>query len=131
MTAAAWSTEELDRIGNAQELHIAPQQRDGSLRRAVPIWVVRVDDDLYIRSWRGAGGSWYRAARATHEGHVSAGGVGRDVSLAEAGGVIDAAVDDAYRRKYGGYSSYVEPMIAPEARATTLKLIPRGEGTAQ
>jgi hypothetical protein len=67
-----WTPQELDRIGAAEELHIAPRRRDGSLRQSLPIWVVRVGDDLYVRSWRGSGGSWYRAAQATREGHISA-----------------------------------------------------------
>lgn len=128
MTPAAWTADELDRIGAADELRIAARRRDGSLRRPVPIWVVRVGDDLYVRSWRGTGGSWYRMARATHEGHISAGGVDRDVSLAEVGDDVDDAIDAAYRAKYGRYSGYVEPMIAPQARATTLKLVPRTDG---
>jgi hypothetical protein len=128
VTRAAWTADELDRIGGAEELQIAARRRDGSLRRPVPIWVVRVGDELYVRSWRGAGGSWYRTARATHEGHISAGGVDRDVLLAEVGADVDDAIDAAYRAKYGRYSSYVEPMIAPQARATTLKLVPRADG---
>jgi hypothetical protein len=127
VTAAAWRSDELDRIGSAEELQIAARRRDGSLRRPTPIWVVRAGDDLYIRSWRGAAGSWYRAARATHEAHISARGVDTDVSLAEVGEDAGDAVDAAYRIKYGRYSGYVEPMIAPQARATTLKLMRRGE----
>jgi hypothetical protein len=73
VTGAASSTDELDRIGGAEELQIAARRRDGSLRPPVPIWSVRVDDELFVRSWRGAGGSWYRTAAATHEGHISAG----------------------------------------------------------
>src|SRR5439155_1674412 len=60
MTGAAWTADELDRIGHAEGLEIAPGRSDGSLRRAVPIWVVRVGEELYIRSWRGDSGSWYR-----------------------------------------------------------------------
>ena len=125
MTPAAWTADELDRIAGAEELQIAPRRRDGTLRRPVPIWVVRAGDDLYVRSWRGSDGSWYRAARATHDGHISAGGIDRDVLLSEVGGDVDDAVDAAYRAKYGRYSSYVESMIALQARATTLKLVPR------
>lgn len=33
-------------------------------------------------------------------------------------------VDAAYRRKYVRYSQYVEPMVSPQARATTLRLVP-------
>ncbi len=55
MTAANWTAEELDRIGGAEELEIALQRHDGSSRRPLPIWVVRVGDELFIRSWRRAG----------------------------------------------------------------------------
>jgi hypothetical protein len=124
-----WTSQELDRIGAAQELAIAVRRQDSSLRRPVPIWVVRVGDEFYVRSWRGADGSWYRAATATHEARISAGGVDRDVVLAEAVADANDAVDAAYRDKYGRYSGYVEPMIAPGARATTLRLIPRTSET--
>lgn len=35
----AWTAEELDRVGTAQELEIAPLRADGTPRRRVPIWV--------------------------------------------------------------------------------------------
>jgi hypothetical protein len=107
-----WTPDELDAIGNAEELHIAPYRRDGTLRHPVPIWVVRVGDDLYIRSWHGTDGRWYRGARQTHEGHIRAGGV-------------DVAFVDAYRTKYRRYPTYVPPMINEEARATTIRLVPQ------
>jgi hypothetical protein len=97
MTAANWAAEELDRIGQAEELEIAPQRRDGSLHRPLPIWVVRVGDELFVRSWHGADGGWYRAAEATHQAHISAGGVDKDVTLSEAGDDNDA-VDAATAR---------------------------------
>jgi hypothetical protein len=123
----AWTNEELDRIAGADELQIAARRRDGSLRRPVPIWAVRVGDGLYVRSWRGPGGSWYRTARETHEARIATGGVDRDVSLAEVGADVDDAIDDAYRAKYGRYPSYAEPMISGETRTTTLRLEPRAE----
>jgi hypothetical protein len=120
----AWTPDELDRIGAAEELEIAPRRADGSLGSAVPIWVVRVGDELYVRSRRGADGSWFRAARRQGAGHLRAGGVGRDVAFAPADPVVDAAVDAAYREKYARYPSYVEPMVGEAARATTLKRVP-------
>ncbi|HET6870905.1 MAG TPA: DUF2255 family protein [Solirubrobacteraceae bacterium] len=121
----SWTVDELDRIGGAEELEIAPRRSDGSLRDPVPIWVVRVGDDLYVRSWRGPQGRWFRAARASREGHITAAGVDREVALVDAAGSVDDAIDAAYRSKYGRYSSYVTPMVAPEARATTLRLVPQ------
>ena len=120
----AWDPSELDRIDVTEELQVAPTRRDGTLRPATPIWVVRVGDDLYVRSWRGQDGAWFRAARANRRGHISAGGVERDVAFVDVEGDLNDAVDDAYRAKYERYESYVGPMVAPQARATTLKLVP-------
>ena len=36
-----------------------------------------------------------------------------------------------YRAKHRRYASCIPPIIGPEARSTTLKLVPRGKGTAQ
>ena len=46
----AWTSDELKKIGTAEELQIAPLRRDGTLRNPVTIWVVRLGDDLYARS---------------------------------------------------------------------------------
>jgi hypothetical protein len=121
-----WTEDELERIATAEEPEIAPRKGDGTVRAPTTIWVVRVGDDLYVRSWRGPTGSWFRAAQQTHEGCISAGGVEKDVRFVDAGDDVDAAVDDAYRSKYRRYAgSYLEPMLRPQARVTTLKLMPR------
>ena len=130
MTQQRWTTDDLNRIGDADELRIAPRRKDGTRRRAVPIWVARVGDELYVRSWRGDGGRWYRAAQASGEGHVSAGGVSNDVALLAADDDVNDAVDAALREKCGRYTGYVEPMVAPQARTTTLRLAPRSEAGA-
>jgi hypothetical protein len=122
----AWTSDELDRIGSADELQIAPLRGDGTLRNPVTIWVVRVGGDLYVRSWRGGGGAWFRAAQAHRDGHIQAGGVEKDVTfVAETDPGINDQIDAVYRTKYRYSASYVPPMISPEVRATTLKLVPR------
>ncbi|MEU6556427.1 DUF2255 family protein [Streptomyces sp. NPDC046915] len=121
-----WTDDELNRIASADELRMAPRNSDGSLRRATTIWVVREGDELYVRSWRGTQGGWWRTAHSSHAGHVTAGGVEKEITLTE---VTDpdanARIDDAYRSKYGHYSGYVEPMVAEQARVTTLRLLPQ------
>ncbi len=47
---SSWNEDDLDRIGGAEELQSATQRPDGTLRPYVTIWVVRADDDLYVRS---------------------------------------------------------------------------------
>ncbi len=122
-----WTSDELSRIAAADELEIAPLRGDGTLRRPVPIWVVRHDDDLYVRSYRGRGGHWFQAAQARHAGHISSGGVDRDVTFVEATDPsLHEVIDAAYRTKYHRYGgTYVDPMVAPDAQAATLRLEPR------
>ena len=124
MVGARWSPDELDRIGASEELKITPVHGGERHGQTVPIWVVRVDDDLYVRSWRGSDGAWYRAVRESCAAHISAGGVEQDVELLDAAGRSDDAADVAYRQKYRRYPTYVEPMLGPQARATTLRLLP-------
>jgi hypothetical protein len=124
-----WTSEELGKIGAAEELQIAPRRRDGTLRKPVTIWVVRHGDDLYVRSWRGRASAWFRGVQDRHEGHIRAGGVDKDVTFVDADRDINDAVDAAYRAKYRRYAdNYVPPMISPDARATTIRLVPHAPG---
>jgi hypothetical protein len=93
----------------------------------VRIWVIRVGNDLYVRSWKGRNGGWFRATQARHQGHINAGGIAKDVSfVAEADAGINDQIDAGYRTKYRRHGGrYVDPMVAPTARATTIKLVPR------
>jgi hypothetical protein len=120
-----WTPDELDRIDAEDELQIAARRRDGSLRGPVIIWVVRDDDELYVRSVNGPDAAWYRATRARHEGHVSAGGVEKDVGFEAAGEGLDDRLDAAYRSKYRRYSeNTLRAITSPEAGSTTLRLVP-------
>ncbi len=94
-----WTSDQLEKIGRAEELQIAPVGLDGKLRKPVTVWVVRHGDDLYVRSVKG---------------RVDA---GRD---------IDDEVDAAYRAKYRRYAGNIlNSVLTPEARSTTIKLVPR------
>ncbi|MGY1439433.1 DUF2255 family protein [Streptomyces reniochalinae] len=121
-----WNNSDLETIASADELEISPQRRDGSLRRPTTVWVVRDGDELYVRSWRGGDGAWWRTAHSSHAGRVTAGGVTKDVVFTdENDAAVNDRVDDAYRTKYQRYSAYVGPMVADPARATTLRLTPQ------
>lgn len=122
-----WSGQELAAIGDADELEIAPVRPDGTLRRPTPMWVVPHDGELYVRAAYGTTSAWYQAARARHEGRIRAEGVERDVTVTEidADDPVNERVDAGYRSKYRRYGvTYVDMMLAPTARAATLKLIP-------
>ena len=122
---STWTSDELDRIGGAEEVEIASLRRDGTLRNPVTIWAVRQGDDLYVRSVNGRTSSWFRGARVRHEGHIEAGGVDKDVLLVETDDINDE-IDAAYRSKYRRYAeSIVGSVVRPRARTATLKLVPR------
>jgi len=70
-----WTSDELNRIGKAEELQIASLRRDGTLRKPVIIWVVRLGDDIYVRSVYGHGSAWFRGVQTSHEGQIRAGGL--------------------------------------------------------
>jgi len=121
----AWTSDELSRIEAADELEISSRRPDGTLRDPVTIWVVRLGDDLYVRSVNGRGSSWFRGARTRHEGRIRAGGVEKDVLLVETDDVNDE-LDATYRAKYHRYVvGIVDRIVSPDARAATLRLAPR------
>jgi hypothetical protein len=59
--------DELDRFGAAEEIELAPVESDDASRRAVVIWIVRLGDDLYVRSAYGRGSAWFRAVQTQHQ----------------------------------------------------------------
>ena len=120
-----WTPAELDSVGAAHELKISSQRPDGSTTNPVTIWVVRVGDELYVRSAKGQHGGWYRGAERSHQGHVEAGGAGRDVGFEDVGEQGAEEIDSAYKEKYGYPSGPTETMVGPGARATTIRLVPR------
>ena len=124
-----WTSDELDKIGTAEELQIAALRRDGTLRNPVTIWVVRHGDDLYVRSVNGRTGAWFRGTQVRHEGHIRAGGVDKAVTFVEADPAINDRIDTAYRTKYRRYgANIVNTIVSSEARSATIKLVPRSTG---
>jgi hypothetical protein len=122
----AWTSDELNKIENAEELQIAGLRTDGSLRKPVIIWVVRVGDDVYVRSVKGRSSGWFRGVLVRHEGRIWAGGVEKDVTFVEqVAPEVNEQIDAAYRAKYRRYPQYVAPLLTPEVWAATLKIAPR------
>ncbi len=121
-----WTSGELTRIGDAEELQISSRRQDGTLRPSRTIWVVRVGDALYVRSVYGRASAWFKGAQAVHAGRIHAGGVEKDVDFVEMDDSVNDAIDGAYRTKYRRYAaSIIESIMSVEARAATLKLTPR------
>ncbi|MFL5703243.1 MAG: DUF2255 family protein [Ktedonobacteraceae bacterium] len=124
---SGWTHNDLERMGAAEELQLATFKKDGTLRKPVVIWVVRVGDELYVRAYRGREGAWLRHTQQRPEGRIVADGVTKDVTFVDASSdeALNNKIDAAYQSKYRRYSAtYVGPMITQQARATTLKLVP-------
>ena len=123
-----WTSDELTKIGTAEELEIASLRPDCTMRNSRTIWVVRVGDDLYIRSVNGRTSDWFRGTRSHHEGHIQAGGIDKEVTFVNvnAEDPINQQIDTAYRTKYRRYSaSIVNTTLTPQAHSATIKLVPR------
>ncbi len=131
ISMTAWTSNEITKIGTAEELQIASLRRDGTLHKPVTIWVVRLGDDLYVRSVNGRTGAWFRGAQVRHEGHIRAGGVEKDVTFVEeADPEINHQIDAAYRTKYRRYGErIVGSIVSPGARAATIKLVSSSTGS--
>jgi len=123
---SAWTNEELNKIGTAEELQISSLRRDGTLRKPVIIWVVRYGDDLFVRSVYGRTSAWFRGTQLRHAGHIRAGGIDKDVTFVDADPEINDQIDAAYRTKYRRYAaSSINSIVSPEARSATIILVPR------
>ena len=120
-----WTDADLARFGDAEEVRIAGTRRDGSLRKPVIVWVVRLGDELYTRSVNGPDAAWFRGDQV----RTSRSDLGRrrrwsTSTSSTIDGVDDGMLDAAYQRKYGRYPGPVESITSPTARSTTLKLVP-------
>ena len=126
-----WTKEELNKIGTAEELQITSLRHDGTLRNPVVIWVVRLGDNLYVRSVNGRTGAWFRGTQVCHEGRIQAGGGQKEVTFVGGNGPeINEQIDAAYRTKYHRYAaSIVNSIVSPGARSATIKLVPRSAKT--
>lgn len=122
---ATWTVDELSKIGSAEELQISSQRGDGTLRHPRTIWVIRLGDDLYVRSVNGRTSDWFRGVQEQHLGHIEAGGIERDVELIEMDNDLNADIDAAYAEKYHRYAqSIIDHITGDAAQSATLKLVP-------
>jgi hypothetical protein len=79
-----------------------------------------------VRAAYGDRSGWHGVARASGRARIRAGGVEKDVTVADADDAVLDQVDAAYREKYGPrYASIVDTINDAEHRATTLRLMPQ------
>lgn len=118
-----WNPEEFAAVADVRELEIAVQRVDGSTMSWTPLWVVGVDDALYVRTRYRRATGWYGMALRTATAQIRAAGIVADVHIEDVGAGppgLRRRVEDAYRYKYGGGST--GEMVGDDAAATTLRL---------
>lgn len=120
-----WTKNELRKIAETDDLHIAPFREDGKTYGTPTwLWSVVVDHELYVRAYNGKGSRWYEAAMRQKTGRITAAGMTKEVGFEPVNGEINDSIDDAYRAKYKT-SPYLKPMIGASARSATVKVSPR------
>ena len=102
----SWSKDELRKIAEADDLHIAPFREDG-VTSGTPTWIwsVAVGGALYVRAYNGRDSRWYQAAVRQRAGRITAAGMTKEVTFEPIEGPVNDRIDDAYRAKYRGSPS--------------------------
>jgi hypothetical protein len=120
-----WSDHDLRRFAGSTELQLASRRVDGTLRPYTTMWLVRVGDDLYVRSAGGPERPWYQHAISSGTGRIQAGGIEADVTFGQTASDAHEAIDAAYRAKYDRYGPrIVGSVVGPDAHRVTIQLVP-------
>jgi hypothetical protein len=109
-------------LRDVQEVFIRTEKHPKS---AIVIWVVVADDEVFVRSWLGPRGRWYKDLAAGGPATLEWAGRRLAVQAIPAGDA--AAIARASReflRKYQP-NSHAQEMVRSETLPTTLRLEPR------
>jgi hypothetical protein len=122
---AGWTEHELESMASEDELELATERRDGTLRAPVTIWMVRLGDEVFVRSVKGPDGPWFRGSRSVGRGNARTDSVEREVAFEDADHALDDEIDAIYRSKYSAYAAgIVGSVLTADARASTTRLVP-------
>lgn len=95
--------------------------------RFIGIWVVVVDDRVFVRSWSVKPAGWYKTFLKEPTGAIQVKGEEIRVrSVRATGKKLRDAIDRAYLEKYStpGSLKYARDLGSAKSRATTIELIP-------
>ncbi|GCF94860.1 hypothetical protein NRIC_27510 [Enterococcus florum] len=121
-----WTQAELEAIAKDPDLYLSIPNLNGMIHESLWIWIVQAGNELYARGYSGTKARWYQAAKREGRGHITVGGVEKDVrfEFPDDPETIDL-VDEGYRKKYAD-SPRLEPVIRSQAREATVRLVPVG-----
>ena len=118
---------DLDLLASTKEIRVETRSKAGEVHKTI-VWPVVRDRVVYLRSYKGPDGRWYREALADPEiallfdrRRVAARAVpATDAASVEA---CSAALRDKYPRSYS-----LEAMLVPAVLPTTLRIEPTAAG---
>jgi len=121
---ASFSKSRIEALRKAKILGV----RAGTEHRYTGVWVVVVDDRVFVRSWNDKPTGWFRAFRVQPRGTIQAGELEIPVraKIPRSARILDA-VTAAFAEKYNtkGSRRWVEGFAEPSRVATTLEFVPR------
>lgn len=122
-----WNESELNAINAADEVEVSALKSDGSLRKPVTIWHVRIGEHLYVRSVNGRTSAWFRAVSTLYVGSITAARITKQVTFVEVNDAgLQDQIDAAYRKKYAHYPvAYIDHVNGAEAHTATLQIVPK------
>ena len=100
--------------------------RSGTAHRYTGVWVVVVEDRVFVRSWNDKPAGWFRAFKKEPAGSIQAGDVeipvrGKPVRSARLRDAVTAAYAEKYPTK--GSQKWVEGFADPSRVINTLELV--------
>jgi hypothetical protein len=119
---AKFDPDTLRELRDVRELRIRAGKHP---KTGVVIWIVVADDEVFVRSWLGARGRWYRDLAPG--GPATLEFTGRRIDVQAFPASDDASIARAsaeFLRKYQP-SSHAPEMVRSEILSTTLRLEPR------
>jgi hypothetical protein len=109
-------------LDRAAEVDIETRGRDGT-RHRVPIWVLVIEAQVYVASYRGRSGRWWRELLRNGEATLVAGRTRIDVRPHRVRAQrTREAMSAAFARKYKRSRASVLAMQRPEVLETALRL---------
>ena len=112
-------------LSDLHEAHEVAIRTERHPDAAVVIWLAVADGEVFVRSFRGAKGRWYRDLAAGGPATLELGDRRLPVQAVPASDAAAIArASREYLRKYGS-SSYAQAMVKPDTLSTTLRLEPR------
>ena len=119
---AKFDADTLRELRDVRELRIRTGKHP---KTAVVIWIVVADDEVFVRSWLGARGRWYRDLAAGGPATLEFAGRRLELQAFPAGDAASVARASAeFLRKYQP-STHAQEMVRSEILSTTLRLEPR------